>query len=106
MIKLMAFAGRPPPRTSSSGACPLSSRSLMADLLPPTEQERARSQQVPDRGHEQQRFQRFPQERISACVEGLIAAFQHRDRDNRHVIVLFEEPAQTEPRPAGYQQLD
>src|SRR5207247_5134383 len=106
MMRLMALAGSPPPRTSSSGACPLSSRSSMRDLLPGTEQEGARSQQIPDRGHKLQRFQRFEQERISPGFDGPIPAFQHRYRDDRHVVVLFEKTAQAEPGPTRYQQFD
>src|SRR5215471_11084736 len=103
MMRLMAFAGSPPPRTSSSGACPLSSRSSTRDLLRGTQQERARSQQIPDRGHKLQRFQRFAQERISPGLEGLSLAFQHRDGDDGDVVVLFEEAAQAEPGPPRYQ---
>src|SRR5215831_11305542 len=106
MMRLMALAGSPPPRTSSSGACPLSSRSATQDLLAVSNQEGARPQQIPDRGHELQGFQRFPQERIGAGFDGPILAFEYRDRDHRHVVVLFEEAAQAEPGPPRYQQLD
>src|SRR5689334_8961375 len=105
MMRLMAVAGSPPPSTSSSGACPLCSRSATRDLLAVTGQEGARSQQIPDRGHELQRFQRFPQERIGPGLDGPIPAFEHRYRDDRHVVVLFEKTAQAEPRPPRYQQL-
>src|SRR5215471_8818456 len=97
MMRLMALAGSPPPRISSSGACPLSSRSPTRGLLAVSNQEGARPQQIPDRGHKLQRFQRFPQERIGPGFDGPILAFEHRDRDDRHVVVLFEEAAQGEP---------
>src|SRR5215471_10184923 len=106
MMRLMALAGSPPPRISSSGACPLSSRSSKRDLLPGTEQEGARSQQIPDRGHELQRIQRFPQERVGPGLDGLILEFQHGDRYDRHVAVLLEKAAQAEPHPPGYEHCD
>src|SRR5215831_575223 len=106
MTRLMALAGSPPPRTSSSGSWPLSSRSPMRDLLLGTDQEGARSQQVPDRGHKLQRVQRLPQERISPGFDGLILAFQHGDRDDRHVVVLLEKAAQTKPRSPRYEYFD
>src|ERR1700746_1515196 len=106
MMRLMALAGSPPPRTASSGSWPLSSRSLMKDLLAGAQQERARSQEISDCGHELQRFQRFHQERIGSRVHCLVPALQDRYRDDRHVVVLLESAAKTETGAARYQDLD
>src|SRR5215470_12073573 len=106
MTRVMALTGSPPPKTSSSGACPLSSRSTTQGLLALIGQEGARSQQIPDRRYELQRFQRFPQERIGPGLHGPALAFQHRDRDDRYVVLLLEMPAQAEPGSPGYQQFD
>src|SRR5215471_14971991 len=105
-MRVMAFPGSPPSSTASSDSWPLSSRSLMGHHLAGRRQERARSEKIPHLGYELQRLQRFPQKGIRPRVQGLVLAFQHRNRDDRHVVILLERTAETETGPARYQQFD
>src|SRR5215813_11692784 len=93
MMMLIPLPGRPPPRTSSSGWCPLRSLvSVIAESLP--DQERAGAEQVPDSGDELQWVERLEQEGVRACFQSGIARLDGRYRDDGHPRLLFEGAAE------------
>ena len=101
---LIAFAGRPPPSTSSRRGSPLESRSLIATSR--LARRGALPEQVLHGRDELQRIERLLEEGVRARRERLVTRLERGDRQARRDSALLQTPAQLGAGPAGDEQLD